>query len=309
MSISVDTQKLLDKLRKLAIISLFADDDFLDLFVLKGGNALNIAYDINDRASMDLDFSMQGDFTMDLDTVREKISKSLNRTYNEEGFQVFDIKLYPTPEKVREGFEDFWGGYTLEFKVLRTEDFNRLESNPDARQRSAIVVGDKQKKKMKIDISKYEYTLPKEEVDIEGYTVYVYTPLMVVYEKLRALCQQIEEYGKIVPTNRKSRPRDFFDIISILNKFPELHPTDIKNLKILIEMFKVKKVPLYFLEMLVNERDYHSQGFQSVKDTVSSNIEDFDYYFDRVIDLVDDIIQVLKESGLYEKEQVITTEG
>jgi len=308
MSNTTEIQELLDKLRKLAIISLFADDDFLDLFALKGGNALNIAYKVNDRASMDLDFSMQGDFEMDLDIVRNKLSNSIISTFSEEGFQVFDIKLYPTPEKVKEGYEHFWGGYTLEFKVLSFEDFNKLEGNPDALRRNAIVVGDNQKKKMKIDISKHEYTMPKQEVDIEGYTVYVYTPLMIVYEKLRALCQQIEEYNHIVPTNRKSRPRDFFDIVSILDKFPELYPTEINNLQILIEIFKVKKVPLYFLEKLKNERNHHSQEFYKVKDTVSSDIEDFNYYFDRVMDLVNDIIQALKEAELYEQEPVKTTE-
>ncbi|MDA5111008.1 nucleotidyl transferase AbiEii/AbiGii toxin family protein [Brevibacillus thermoruber] len=56
-----------DKLRKLAIISLFSDDELMDILVLKGGNALNIAYKINDRASMDIDLSMDSDFEEDLE--------------------------------------------------------------------------------------------------------------------------------------------------------------------------------------------------------------------------------------------------
>jgi hypothetical protein len=56
----------------------------------------------------------------------------------------------------------------------------------------------------------------------DGYTVYVYTPLMVIYEKLRALCQQVEYYSThIVSTHRRGRARDFFDIYSILEKLPK----------------------------------------------------------------------------------------
>jgi len=299
--------ELLDTLRKLAIIALFTDDDLLDTFVLKGGNALNIAYGVNDRASMDLDFSMRYDFGMDIEEVREKITKALERTFREEGFIAFDIKLFPTPAKVREEYESFWGGYTLEFKVITVEQYNQLNGDIDSLRRNAVVINDNQGKKMKIDISKYEYTDPKTEAEIDGYTIYVYTPLMIVYEKLRALCQQVEYYSThIVSTNRKRRPRDFFDIYSILKTFPDLNLLSDENLNILIEMFKIKRVPLFLLEKLKDDRDFHREAFDSVKDTVSPEyqLESFDYYFDYVMNIVEEIVQRLKDLHLYTVDDI-----
>ena len=297
----------LDTLRRLAIISLFTDDELVDSFVLKGGNALNIAYGVSDRASMDIDFSMKADFGIDIKTVREKIEVALNRTFSDEGFVPFDIKLTPTPGTVRKEYESFWGGYTLEFKVISQDHFTELNGDIESVRRHAVVFDNNQGKKMKIDISKYEYIDPKSEVEIDGYTVYVYTPLMVIYEKIRAVCQQVEYYSEhVVATNRKSRARDFFDIHSTLVKFPDIQLLQDENLDILIEMFKIKKVPLFLLERLNNDRNFHNTSFDSVKDTISpeyqNDLETFDYYFDYVLRIVEEIIQRLKSLGLYESD-------
>lgn len=304
----VNHTDMLNKIRKLAIVSLFSDDDLMDLFVLKGGNAINIAYGINDRSSMDLDFSMRQDFGEDYDLIKQKICNAIEQTFSDEGFKAFDIKLYPTPKVVREEYKDFWGGYTLEFKVIDEEHFNQLGGNVDDNvRRNAIVIGSNQEKKVTIDISKYEYVDTKQEVDIDGYTVYVYTPLMVIYEKLRALCQQVEYYSThIVPTNRKRRARDFFDIYSILEKLPKIDIYNLDNLKIMIEIFKVKKVPLFLLEKLREDREFHRESFHGVKDHVSAGyqLQSFDFYFEKVIAIAENIVHILKEANLYEQEEV-----
>ncbi|MFB5937198.1 nucleotidyl transferase AbiEii/AbiGii toxin family protein [Peribacillus castrilensis] len=295
----------LDKLRRIAIISLFTDDELIDTFVLKGGNALNIAFGVNDRSSMDLDFSMKQDFGIDLQKVREKISNALERTFREENLVAFDVKLFPTPGEVRQEYEFFWGGYTLEFKVIDKERFNALEGNLESVRKNAIVMNDKQGKKMKIDISKYEYIDPKTEIELDGYTIYVYTPLMVVYEKFRALCQQVDYYSKhIVDTHRRPRPRDFFDIYTTLLKFSDMELLNLDNIDILIEMFKIKRVPLFLLEKLKDDRVFHEAGFYTVRDAVSSDVklESFDFYFDYVLARVEEIVEVLKVNGLYEEE-------
>jgi len=175
----------LDTLRKLTVISLFTDNDFIDVFVLKGGNALSIAYGVNDRASMDLDFSMSEDFGMDIDIVNEKLSKALETTFAEEGFVTFDVKLYPTPGIVREEYESFWGGYTLEFKVISRDKYSTLKGDLEAIRKQAAVVDMQQGKKMKIDFSKHEYTDSKTEFDLDGFTVYVYTPIRGPVRKMR----------------------------------------------------------------------------------------------------------------------------
>ena len=58
----MDLEKL-NHFKKLAIISLFADDELADLFVLKGGTALDLIYKMNKRASMDIDVSLKNEFT------------------------------------------------------------------------------------------------------------------------------------------------------------------------------------------------------------------------------------------------------
>ena len=51
----VDLDRI-EKIKRLAIIAMFSDDDLMERLVLKGGNALDIVYEIGSRASMDLDF-------------------------------------------------------------------------------------------------------------------------------------------------------------------------------------------------------------------------------------------------------------
>jgi len=218
----------LEKIRKLAVISLFSDDTLMDIFVLKGGSALNLVYDINSRASIDIDVSMEEDFGEEnMENIKNKLKTALDKTFAEEGLCIFDVSLSPKP------------------LVIST----------------------------------------KKEVDLEGYTIYVYTPIAIVYEKLRAICQQMEEYTQIVQTNRRPRARDFYDIYTILSNYrPPIDIADKDNLYILERIFAVKKVPLELIGKIEQTREFHKDDFFSVKDTIAHDIEDFDYYFDYVVE-------------------------
>jgi predicted nucleotidyltransferase component of viral defense system len=244
----------LEKIRKLAVISLFSDDTLMDIFVLKGGSALNLVYDINSRASIDIDVSMEEDFGEEnMENIKNKLKTALDKTFAEEGLCIFDVSLSPKPLVISTEKKDFWGGYVLEFKVIESE--------------------------------KYEYCKSKKEVDLEGYTIYVYTPIAIVYEKLRAICQQMEEYTQIVQTNRRPRARDFYDIYTILSNYrPPIDIADKDNLYILERIFAVKKVPLELIGKIEQTREFHKDDFFSVKDTIAHDIEDFDYYFDYVVE-------------------------
>lgn len=55
--------------------ALMADDLLMSGLVLKGGNALHLAYDITNRGSVDIDFSMKNEFS-------EKDFKRLNLNYS-----------------------------------------------------------------------------------------------------------------------------------------------------------------------------------------------------------------------------------
>lgn len=46
----------LERIKKLIIISLFSDDELLDLLTLKGGNAIDLIHGAALRGSLDLDF-------------------------------------------------------------------------------------------------------------------------------------------------------------------------------------------------------------------------------------------------------------
>lgn len=58
----MDLRKI-EQIKKLALIALFSDDDLMNTLVLKGGNALDLIYRVDNRASLDLDFSIEGQMT------------------------------------------------------------------------------------------------------------------------------------------------------------------------------------------------------------------------------------------------------
>lgn len=104
----------LEKIKRVAIIALFVDDELMDTLALKGGNALDIVYRISPRASIDLDLSIESEFRSDeIDSIRHRIERALRRIFNENGFMVFDVTLAERPEVRNPGTPNFWGGYQL----------------------------------------------------------------------------------------------------------------------------------------------------------------------------------------------------
>lgn len=184
-------------IRKLVIISLFADDDLMNVFVLKGGNAIDIIYGLDDRASIDIDISMETEFDIEnLEEIRKKLEKSLITTFNDHKYHIFDVTLVEKPKVITSVAKSFWGGYLLEFKIIESQKIAGLSH--ELKRKQALNVGPSSSTKFKVDISKFEYCETKAEKDLDGYTIYVYTPVMVVYEKLRAICQQLPQYASTI---------------------------------------------------------------------------------------------------------------
>src|SRR5258708_1408102 len=77
------------EIRKLAIVAMFADDVLLQHLVLKGGNALDIVLGITGRTSVDLDFSIEGDFK-DVNDIKRRAQKAIKDRFDSAGFEVFD---------------------------------------------------------------------------------------------------------------------------------------------------------------------------------------------------------------------------
>lgn len=148
-----------------------------------------------------------------------------------------------------------------------------------------------------MDISKHEFCSPKNEAELEGYTLYVYTPTMMVCEKLRAICQQMREYRKFMRSSSQSaRPRDFFDIYYMVERLG-VNVEESLSMKILNAMFVAKRVPLKLLGQIGDTREYHRLGFSALELTVGPEVdlEEFDFYFDYVLELVGRLKSFWKE--------------
>jgi hypothetical protein len=291
-------QEKVDKIRKLTIISMFAaSDDLMELFALKGGNALNYIYHLNQRSSIDIDISMENSFEdldLKLDEVESVLRNSFERTFKENNLKAFDIKLEKKPQKMDSDKEGFWGGYQLSFKALELDKWQELEEKDSTTtndmSRQAIPFNREFKRKFTVDISRHEYVKDKELTLLDDYYIYVYSPIMIVLEKLRAICQQTEEYTEIIETHKpRGRAQDFFDIYIILESFPEIDLTSQKTISELKEVFRIKKVPLSILNKLENYREFHRDSFTAVIDTVfkSDQLKDYDFYFDYVLEKIE----------------------
>jgi len=278
---------LLEKIKKLTIIALVSDDALMGVLVLKGGNALNIGYDISDRGSLDIDFSIESDYTpQEKVRVRKQAEYILNKEFNPEGLVVFDATFHDRPQIIDDAVKDFWGGYLLEFKIINTKNFDKFSGNIEALRRNALQIGSDNSTKFTVDISKYEYIGLKRPIDIEGATVYVYSPEMIVLEKLRAICQQVPAYKEIVKhMTPKSRARDFFDIFNLMQHF-KMDFTARENIALAHDIFSAKKVPLAFISQISELRELHRGTWESVVQTINQQeeLKDFDYYFDFVLE-------------------------
>ena len=278
---------LLEKIKRLTIIALVSDDALMGVLVLKGGNALNIGYDISDRGSLDIDFSIESDYTdKEKKLVRRQAEYILNKEFNPEGLVVIDVRFHERPNKVDESVKDFWGGYLLEFKIISKEKFDEFSGNIESQIRNAIQISRDKSTKFTVDISKYEYIGQKRPIDLEGAKVFVYSPEMIVLEKLRALCQQVPEYKDIVKQMKsKSRARDFFDIYNLMQHFKMNFKTK-QNIDLAHDIFAAKKVLLKFILQIDAQRELHRGSWESVIQTINQQeeLKEFDYYYDFVLE-------------------------
>lgn len=270
------------RIKELAVIAMFSDDDLLDILVLKGGSAIDMFLQSPGRASLDLDFSI------DVDSLRNKFERLLSSTFEPAGFVVFDVsfKAMPAADVIE---LPFWGGYNLVFKLTTPRIYEQYKDKLlKLRSRLATDVGPGQLKTFSIDFSKHEYCSGKVVYELEHLIIYAYPPLMLACEKVRAICQQTPEYRLMIKSHPGSpRARDFFDIHFLSSQY-NIDWASLETDELIQAMFKAKKVPLHLLGKISESRDFHKQDFPSVKDTILPGYEifEFDTYFDFVLDCV-----------------------
>lgn len=284
-----ESRELLSEIKRLAIVAIVSDDKLLDSFVLKGGNALDLIYNISPRSSLDLDFSISGEIDDVLDTER-RLKIRLAETFAKINYVAFDVKLEPRPSQVSDDIADFWGGYEIQFKIIHQKLYSQLQDNEESLRRNAEPVGSRGSTIFRIDVSKHEYCEGKERHIIMNHAVYVYSPEMIIAEKLRAICQQMSEYSSIVHRGRPGSPRarDFLDIHELVVEC-DIDASQSHFTQIVEHVFAAKKVPLRLLLGLEGYRDFHRHDFVSVLDTIKSDkkLLEFDEYFDFVLLLIE----------------------
>ena len=101
-------------IRSTVIKGLFSDDLLMEKLVLMGGNAIDIGYNLLDRASSDVDFSIEDDF-QDLEDIKARILRCLSDRFDSMGLHVFDLTLDPKPRAPK---DPKWGGYRILFKLI-----------------------------------------------------------------------------------------------------------------------------------------------------------------------------------------------
>ncbi|MDM1471995.1 nucleotidyl transferase AbiEii/AbiGii toxin family protein [Myroides odoratimimus] len=283
----------LDTIKKYTIRALMSDEQLMYGLVLKGGNALQLAYNITDRASIDIDFSIEGDFKKeDIPILERIINGVLIKEFEQIDLIPYDIKFI---EKPKENIVKEWKGYNLEFKLVHFEDFDK-DNMQKTRNLSIKING--QSPKFTVDISSYEYVEKSSKIDIEGVILRVYTPEMIILEKLRALCQSLPEYKSIVQSaNTKGRARDLYDIWNITQNF-NFDPSAADNIALFKNIFDAKRVPYDFIELLKNQENENLQkeNWMSVLDTItnsSENIQEFEFYYRYTIEITEKILKNL----------------
>jgi hypothetical protein len=266
---------------------------------LKGGNALDLIYEISTRASVDVDFSMEDDFPVEeRSEYLGRVKRALKSTFQLEGYEVFDLKMQEQPRGITPDMADFWGGYSVDFKLIENAKFHQFSSDLEQLRRNAVQLGDSTK--FFIDISRFEYTTGKERRELRGHEIFVYSPVMIVCEKLRAICQQMPEYDSVVKRARggrgRARARDFLDVHTLVTRC-DLDLTSWENLSLLRNVFAAKRVPLELLERIESYRETHRQDFPDVLSTLKAGVkaESFSFYFDFVLTEVGKVLAKFRE--------------
>jgi predicted nucleotidyltransferase component of viral defense system len=283
------------QIKNLVLIGLATDEELLETLVLKGGNAISLLErgkkQSLSRTSYDLDFSIENDFDGNLDEIKKRIETTIENTFKENELAIFDYSFNLRPSTPQDAVKDFWGGYNIQFKIASKEAYEKHKGNIDALRRNAVRILPNGSPKVEIEISKYEYVGKKMEVEVDGYIIYIYSPEMIVFEKLRAICQQHPQYAQIIPSHSpRPRARDFYDIYLIST----LHSVDFDTdeaKRTIQSIFAAKKVPLEFIWLIRENSDIHRADWQSVVDTVSAkeDIKDFDFYLDYTLSKVEHI--------------------
>ena len=291
--------KVVRTIRKIALIGIFSNDQLTERLVFKGGSALELVYKLTSRASIDIDFSIEDDFSEDeIQEIEATLKEAILSRLKEEGYFLFDFSFTKRPEKIRPGTPPFWGGYNVEFKVVDIKVAESLDYNINKLRQRSLIATPSQGKKFLIEISKHEYCKETTYGDLEGYKISVYTLRAIMFEKLRAICQQMKEYPHM--STPSPRPRDFYDIRKIM-EFEKINQNlSAEDVEIVKAIFAKKEVPIELLGSIGEYKGFHGQALESLIATLIPEERksfDFDECFACVVELSQNILKIERESA------------
>lgn len=285
----IDIEKF-QEIKKTIIIALFSDDYLMNKLVLKGGTCIEFAYKLHHRSSKDIDFSIEDDFSdKDLKEIEIEAKNKFIEYFEPLELFPFDIKIKNrpvNPENIK------MSGYDLSLKLIDFGLYEKFKNNEYKMRNNALSLGDGDKKDFIIEISKFEYIEQKEEIKINNHKIFVYSPFLVICEKLRAICQKMKEYRGKIGDLDLPRARDFYDIYVVNENIVNVDFKNTNNRIILKKVFKAKEVDLKLLAKIKEKRAIHENDFTNVLQT---DIKQkgypiiFDFYFEYVLKLVDDL--------------------
>lgn len=210
------SESVAEKVKRLTIIALVSDDKLVDLLVLKGGNAIQFFDGVQGpvRRSLDLDFSLDGELGP-IGEARDKLKRLLEKTFSEEGLDVLDVELEDAPAlKEHDELGSFWRGYKLTFKVITKDRASKFAGNLNKQREASVPIQPGGSHTFVVEFSAHEHCGGKVERKLDGYRFYAYSEIMLVCEKVRAICQQMAEYRELVKSQPRPRARDFFDTLA-----------------------------------------------------------------------------------------------
>lgn len=288
-----------EEIRNTTLKAIYSQEVLLDTLVLKGGNALRL-HEITSRESQDLDFSVAESIRLTKENEGKILENAISESFLEKGYFVNSFIFDDKPKKRKDSLPPFWGGYSISFSILDKEIYKekieKYKSNPSNLNKYAESLSDGSKK-IEIDISYDEFIQEKVPMNLEGTTIFLYSPLMIVYEKIRASCQQLDDYKLTSP---KTRARDLYDIYKTLTnpKQVELRSEILnqKNLYIFESIFKAKDVPYSLLLKLEQKREELEEDYNvRVRPQIPNNEDDvdFDYLFEYNLELFNELFSLV----------------
>lgn len=294
----------IEEIRNTILKAIFTEEQLMDVLVLKGGNALRL-HNISTRESQDVDFSIAEEIRFTKEREGKLLKQILEDAFKEKGFMVNSFSFEEKPKKRNDHLPPFWGGYLVTFVLIdKTKYKEKIKSteNKDELNKYGVSL-ENGKKRIELDLSYDEYTDDKIEYDLDGTNIYLYSPTMIIYEKIRASCQQLDAYKL---ASSKTRARDLYDIYKFLTneKFVDLREKilDENNFYILENIFNAKDVPIDLMLFLETKKKDLKQDY---KERVLPQISEkndpvpFDYLFEYNNELFQEIHKKYKR---YKKE-------